>query len=852
MSFADVFDRATLRNQTADFWRTPLPELFRVLDAGPDGLRHEEAQARTTRIGANSLRARPRQSLVLEFLRRFRNPLILILLAASTIAGITGETSGMLIIWSMILLSVTLDFVQEHKAEKAAERLKDSVAVRATVLRDGRHVNLPMSELVPGDVVFVSAGDLIPGDGRVLEARDLFINQSLLTGESYPVEKHAEASGGIEEVSHADNAVFMGTSVISGMGHVLICRTGDMTEVGDIATALTATPPPTAFEIGIRRFGMLIMRMTVLLVLFVFLANTLQHHPVVESLLFAIALAVGLTPELLPMVITVTLARGAMRMADKRVIVKQLASIQNLGGMNVLCTDKTGTLTVGQVRLERHVDADGNDSPPVLECACLNSSFETGLKSPLDQAILERKDVSVSGWVKIDEVPFDFERRRVSVLLERNGERQLFVKGAPEDVLRLSTRYARAEGELLLDENARARIEALHQELETSGLKVLGIARRPVAPDHPHAVVNDESELIFAGFVAFADPPKESAAAALHQLAAGGVAVKVLTGDSEQVTRHVFKRLGLHVHGVLTGKEIDCLDDTALAARAQQANLFCRVTPAQKNRVILALKSRGYTVGYLGDGINDAPSLRSADIGMSVEGAVDVAKAAADMILLDRDLGVLHEGIIEGRRTFANIMKYVMMGTSSNFGNMFTMAAASLFLGFLPMLPTQILLNNFLYDLSELPIPMDKVDEGALALPASWDIGLIEKFMWVLGPISSIFDLLTFAVLLWVIGASEAAFQTGWFIESIATQVLVIFVIRTRGSALASRPAAALAATSIGVVLLALALPFSPVAGWLGFVPPPPLFFALLPLMALAYLAVAETAKRHFFRLHAA
>lgn len=845
-------DARALSARMACFWRMPLAELRGALDATEGGLRNAEAAVRSARFGANVLHANVRKSLAIQFLRRFRNPLILVLLAASTLAGLTGQTSGMLMIWTMILLSVTLDFFQEYRAGRAAEQLKQSVAVEATVLRDGREVRLPMSAVVPGDVALVSAGDLIPADGRLIDARDLFVNQSLLTGESYPVEKHANpAPTQNTELSQADNAVFMGTSVVSGMGRILVCRTGNLTEVGGISDMLSAAPPPTAFDIGIRRFGMLIMRMTVLLVLFVFLANTLQDRPVVESLLFAIALAVGLTPELLPMVITVTLARGAIRMAQKRVIVKQLAAIQNLGGMDVLCTDKTGTLTVGQVRLERHVDAAGAESAEVLEYAYLNSSFETGLKSPLDHAILECSHLRTPGWTKIDEVPFDFERRRVSVLLERAGVRELIVKGAPEDVLRASTRYARNGADVPLDPEARQRIDDLQRALETSGLKVLGIARRAVAPDHPHALVDDESALIFVGFVAFADPPKETAAAALQQLAGSGVAVKVLTGDSEHVTRHVFARLGIPIDGVLTGAEVERLDDTALAVRAQQANLFCRVTPGQKNRIILALKARGHTVGYLGDGINDAPSLHSADIGISVDSGVDVAKAAASMILLDHDLGVLREGIVEGRRTFANIMKYIMMGTSSNFGNMFTMAGASLFLAFLPMLPTQILLNNLLYDLSELPIPVDRVDQDALALPATWDIDLIRRFMWAMGPISSLFDILTFAVLLKVIGVDEAGFHTGWFIESIATQVLVIFIIRTRGNPFASRPAAALAATAAAIVLIAVLLPFLPGAGWLGFVPPPALFFVLLPAMVIAYLATVEVAKRRFFRYHA-
>jgi P-type Mg2+ transporter len=704
---------------------------------------------------------------------------------------------------------------------------------------------------VPGDVVLLAAGDLIPADCRLLEAKDFFINQSLLTGESYPVEKHArELPAPAADLSQAENAVFMGTSVISGMAKAMVCRTGADTAVGNIADSLTVKAPPTAFELGIQSFGMLIMRLTFLLVLFVFLINAFFHRPFLESFLFAIALAVGLTPELLPMVITVTLSRGALRMAKKQVIVKRLAAIHNLGSMDVLCTDKTGTLTEGRIHLERHLDAQGNDSAQVLQLAYLNSYFETGLKSPLDDAILEHKEIDASSWSKIDEVPFDFERRRVSVLVDQSEKRLLVVKGSPEDILKLSTQYAvgEAQGAQPLDEKALGSIQALHDSLEREGFKVLGIAWRPVALDHPHAVVDDETELIFAGFAAFLDPPKASAAHALKALAADGVNVKIVTGDSELVTRYVCDQLGMPVAGVLTGSEIQQIDDLALAVRVREANLLCRVTPAQKNRVILSLKAQGHTVGYLGDGINDAPSLHSADVGISVDGAVDVAKAAADMIMLRQDLNVLHAGVLEGRRTFTNIMKYIMMGTSSNFGNMFSMAGATLFLPFLPMLPAQILLNNLLYDVSELPIPMDNVDNIYLTHPRHWDTTFIRNYMWVVGPVSSVFDFLMFFILLKVLGAGEELFHTGWFIESIATQVMVIFVIRTRGNPFKSRPSLALTITSLTVVLLAVALPFTPFAAKLGFVAPPPLFFLILPVIVLCYLVAVEFVKRVFYR----
>ncbi len=827
----------------------PLSRVMADLGTGVDGLSDAEAASRLRAHGPNQLRPKRRRALVVEFLSRFRNPLVVILLVASGVSAMTGDAASFFIISTIVLLSVTLDFVQEHRAGRAAERLMESVAVHATVIRQGGPKEIPVTALVAGDVVILGAGDLVPADGRLIEAKDFFVNQALLTGESFPVEKHAsELAAADAGIDAASNAVFMGTSVISGSARVVICRTGAATALGQIAETLITKPPLTAFERGTRQFGMLIMRLTVLLVLFVLLINALFHRPLLESFLFAVALAVGLTPELLPMVISVTLARGASRMASKRVIVKRLAAIQDLGSMDVLCTDKTGTLTEARIRLERHVDALGCESNRVLELAYLNSYFETGLKSPLDDAILQHQEISVRGWRKIDEVPFDFERRRVSVLVEHDDARMLAVKGAPEDILRLCVSYETGnETTAALDEAARGKIGELFDSLGREGFRVLGIAWRAVPPDHPHAVVSDESELIFAGFAAFLDPPKASAAQAVNALDQSKVAVKILTGDNELVTRHICGELGIPVVGVLTGAEIQEMSDEALRARVEQVNLFCRANPAQKNRVILALKARGHVVGFLGDGINDAPSLHSADVGISVDSAVDVAKQAADMILLEHDLGALRDGIHEGRRTFGNVLKYIMMGTSSNFGNMFSMAAATLFLPFLPMLPTQILLNNLLYDISEIPIPMDAVDEGDMAHPRQWDMGFIRNFMLMVGPVSSIFDFMTFYVMLAVFHANEALFRTGWFVESLATQVLVIFVIRTRRNPFSSRPNPLLTATSLAVVACAILLPFLPVSAYLGFQPLPAAFFGILGGMVILYLFAVEGAKRFFY-----
>jgi len=815
------------------------------------GLTHAEAAARRAVYGPNTLATRRQRQLLVEFLARFRNPLVLLLLLASAVSAATGEVTSFVIIAVIVVMSVTLDFVQEHRAGQAAERLRSSVAVRATVCRDGVFQELPVAELVPGDVIRLSAGDLVPADGRVLDARDFFVNQALLTGEPYPVEKHAgRASASDDLAGDALATVFMGTSVISGTATVAIERTGARTSLGRIAAAVAAKPPPTAFELGTQAFGLFIMRVTFLLVLGVILVNAAMHRPWLESFLFALALAVGLTPELLPMVTSVCLARGALRMAEKKVIVKRLAAIHDLGSMDVLCTDKTGTLTEARIRLEQHRDALGRDSARVLLLAYLNSHFETGLKSPLDEAILQHDAApDVAPWRKIDEVPFDFERRRVSVLLDDGRSRLLVVKGAFEDVLRLSTQIEGEREDDLgpLDAAVAARLRAQLDALGRDGYRVLGIAWRRVPATHDHAVVDDETELVFAGWAAFLDPPKATAGRALETLAASGVALKVVTGDNELVTQHLAAQIGLGVDGVVTGAEIARLDDQGLAALVERTTLFCRVTPGQKSRIILALKRRGHVVGYLGDGINDAPPLHAADVGLSVDGAVDVAREAAALILLEHDLDVLHAGVLEGRRTFGNVMKYIMMATSSNFGNMFSMAGATLVLPFLPMLPVQILLNNLLYDLSELPIPMDEVDPESLRRPRRWDMSFVRNFMLTIGPVSSVFDFLTFFLLRRVLHADEVLFHTGWFVESIATQVLVIFVIRTRWSPLRSRPALVLVATSLGAVAAAVAL-----SVWggrhVGFAPPPREFFVLLAVMVGAYLASVEVVKRWFYR----
>ncbi len=840
----------SLYKKEPPFWQQNLTELLKSYEATSAGLTSREAAQRLLRYGANVFHPKRKHLWLLQFLAKFSNPLVIILLVASAISALTDDVASFIIISLIVLVSVTLDFIQEYRAGKAAEKLRQSVTVHVKALRNGKPQDIPLSSLVPGDIVRLVTGDLVPGDGRLLEAKDFFVNQALLTGEPYPVEKKPGEWPDETEILSAGNTVLRGTTVVSGTATVLVCKTGANTILGDIADSVMAKAPPTAFELGTRGFGLLIMRLTIFLVLFVLLVNAFFHRPWLESFIFAVALAVGLTPELLPMIVSVTLARGAQRMAAKKVVVKQLASIHNLGSMDVLCTDKTGTLTEARIHLERHIDGLGRDSKRVLECAYLNSFFETGLKSPLDDAILEHQEIDVTGWHKIDEVPFDFERRRISVLVDNGQKRILVVKGAPEDILRLCTSYEGDSNTDLrpLDQPAMTSVRALCDSLGKEGFRVLGIAWRQVAIDYPHAVIDDETSLVFAGFAAFLDPPKESAKKALTDLTNSGVKVKIVTGDNELVTEHLCRQLNIEIFGVLTGADILKMDDPTLVSQVERVNLFCRVTPAEKNRIILALKKRGHTVGYLGDGINDAPALHSADIGISVDSAVDVAKEAAEMILLEQDLGVLQSGVMEGRRTFGNVMKYIMMGTSSNFGNMFSMAGGALFLPFLPMLPTQILLNNMLYDISEIPIPMDNVDQEDLMRPRQWDLNFVRKFMLIIGPISSIFDFLTFFLMIHVFQAGEALFHTGWFIESLATQVLVIFIIRTHKNPLKSRPNPWLTLCSLLVVALAILLPFTPLGRLLGFVTPPPLFFFILASMVLVYLLMVEGVKQWFYK----
>lgn len=824
----------TFRQLTSD-------ALLAKLKSGPEGLSDAEARARLQQLKPRRGAGRIGPKAWQQVANALANPLVLLLAAAAALSAAFGEALSALIIAVIILTSMALNAIQTHRSTKAAEELRRMVTSRADVLRGGELRTILLEEVVPGDVFLLAAGDIIPADGLLLESKDLYVDQATLTGESLPAEKQAGRAG--EDAQ----AVYAGTSVISGTGKAIAALTGPDSAIGQVKAELERLPPPTEFERGLMGFSLLILRVTVLLVIAVFLILSLFQHRPLEALLFAIALAVGLTPEFLPMIVSITLAQGAVRMAQKRVIVKQLQAIENFGSIDVLCCDKTGTLTEGHLSLEAIVDGHGREAPEILELAALNSFHQTGLHSPLDEAVLRKAGSPSDPGRKRDEIPFDFHRRMLSIVLERGGQTLMITKGAPEALIaRCET--LRTNGETVpLDARERERLLETFHQLSLKGMRAVAIAER-IVPEQPAYSPKDEAHLSFLGFLGFRDPPKADAGEALRALKADGIRLVVLTGDNEWVAQQVCEAVGLDATHIVKGSELDRIRDEALPRVAERTAIFARVSPEQKARILRALKASGHAVGFLGDGINDAPSLRIADVGISVDSAADVAKEAAPIILLDKSLQVLHEGVLEGRRSFANVIKYLMMGTSSNFGNMVSMAAASLFLPFLPMLPMQILLNNLLYDASQVTLPGDRVDPDALRQPRRWNIRFIQRFMIFMGPVSSAFDLMTFWVLLQLFQATHATFRTGWFVESLLTQTLVIFVIRTRLRPFQSKPSPGLVISVSLVAGIALLLPFSPLAPFLGFVPLPLSLVATILLLTLAYLAVAQGVKSLFYR----
>ncbi|MHB8162896.1 MAG: magnesium-translocating P-type ATPase [Methanoregula sp.] len=824
-------------------------ELFTLLASSRNGLTTTQAEASLALNGHNDISHLRKSPVIFQYLGHFKNLLVIILLFAAAISLFVGEIINAAIIFIIVLASVTLNFFQEYKAGNAADLLKKKLVSKVIVLRDGVRTELPVTTLVPGDLVFLAAGDLVPADARILNERDFFVNQSALTGEPFPVGKTAGKEEAEKPLAEAGNYIFLGTSVVSGTATALVTRTGMATEFGQVAKTLVARPPETEFERGLKQFSYLMSKIIFFLVIFVFFINALFRHGVLESLLFSVALAVGMTPELLPMILSLNLSKGSIAMAKKGAIVRHPESIQNFGSMDILCTDKTGTLTENQITLVRHLDTEGNDSENVLLYSYINSYFDAGLKSPLDEAVLRFRHLDIDAYTKIDEIPFDFQRKRISVIVSKGSGRLLVAKGAPEEVLRAcSFRELGGTVEPLTD-TARKSINTIYDAQSEQGFRTLAVCYRTVTADQERYSPADENNMVLAGLVTFIDPPKESAGDSLRLLAGSGIELKILTGDNEKVTIKTCELIGLEVKGVLKGAEVELMDEGALSQVVEDVTIFSRMTPVQKNRVMIALKRNGHVVGFMGDGINDAPSIREADVGISVENAVDIARESADIVLLKNDLRILNDGVLEGRRTFGNTMKYILMGTSSNFGNMFSVAGASLFLKFLPMLPIQILLNNLLYDISESTIPTDNVDESYTRTPKKWDIEFIKRFILFFGPISSLFDFLTFFILLFIFSADASLFQTAWFMESICTQTLVIFVIRTRVMPFyKSRPSRLLALSTILIVAIACILPFTIVGSLFGFVQPPLSFFAVLAGLVIGYILMVELVKYWFYQ----
>jgi Mg2+-importing ATPase len=827
-----------------------------AFDSRGDGLNAAEAAGRLAAHGRNAVTEHVTPSTLRLLLRAMANPLVVLLAVLAGFAGFGGDLPAAAIMAVMLALGVGLRFAQESRSGAAVELLRGRIRIHATALRDGTAVEVPIETLVPGDVVLLAAGDMVPADVRLLECKDLFVSQALLTGESFPVEKKAGPSSAPAPLD-LENICWLGTSVESGTARAVVVATGRETHLGGIAAALEPPEPPTAFDVGMARFTWFMVALVAVMVPLVFLVNGLVKRDWLAAAVFALAVGVGLTPEMLPMIVSVCLARGALVMADRRVIVKHLDSIQNLGAMDVLCTDKTGTLTLDRIILERHCDLRLRDDPRVLELAWLNSHFQTGLASVMDRAILAHRrfdrDRPHAGYEKVDEIPFDFARRVMSVVVRPPAAGPLLIcKGAVEAVHERCGFFELDGAVHPIDHELPRQVLRECASLAAEGFRVLAVATRAVEPQAAYTRA-DERQLVLRGYVAFLDPPKDSAREALAALAAAGVTVKVLTGDNEQVTAKICGEVGLETGTVLLGAEAARMTDAELTAAAGRATVMARLAPADKERIVRLLRDRGHVVGFLGDGINDAPALRAADVGISVDTAVDIARESADCILLEKDLRVLAAGVREGRKVFVNILKYVRMGASSNFGNMFSVLGASALLPFVPMTPLQVLTNNLLYDCSQVPIPGDDVDPELVARPRPWSLGQIARFILLVGPVSSLFDATTFIVLWHVFGGGgpggAAVFHTGWFVESLVTQTLVIHVIRThRIPFLGSRASRGLSATTLAVIAVGVGLTQSPLGRPLGFVPLPAAYWLFLAVTVAAYLGVTYAVQRRLVR----
>ena len=826
--------------------------LLAMLKTTAAGLSDDEAALRLHEVGPNNVAQERQRPWPVRLLLTFCDALSILLTILAAISYFTGDRSGALVIGMIVLLSVLLRFWQETRADVAAAKLKAMINITATAVRGGPPREIPLEHLVPGDVILLAAGDMVPADIRVLAAKDLFISQASLTGESFPVEKFEAVDNrpGVQPLE-LSNVCFMGTNVESGSATAVVVTTGRGTYFGGMARSILGRHEQTSFDRGVKRFTWLMIRFMAVMTPAVFFINWFTKGDWLEAFLFALAVAVGLTPEMLPMIVTVCLSKGALAMSRKRVIVKRLGAIQNFGAMDILCTDKTGTLTMDRVILEQHCDVVREHSDEVLRTAYLNSYFQTGLKNVLDRAILVHRELPVDHVRKVDEIPFDFARKIMSVVVEMDGRQRLIAKGAPEEIMSRCTQFE-LDGKILpIEPVIVADLREEYTELNANGFRVLALAYRDFSPPRTAYTKADECQLILHGYVAFLDPPKESAQRAIAAAHKHGVQMKVLTGDNDLVTRKICHEVGLDADHIVLGGDVERMNDQQLADAAEKTSIFARLSPAHKRRVILALKSRGHVVGYLGDGINDAPALRAADVGISVDTAVDIAREAADIILLEKNLMVLEDGVLEGRKIFANIVKYIKMGASSNFGNMFSVLGASAILPFLPMEPVQVLTNNLLYDFSQVPIPTDDVDPEFIAKPRAWSMNELTRFILFIGPLSSIFDYTTYAMMLYVFHAwdNKALFQTGWFVESLLTQTLIIHIIRTNKIPfIESRASWPLIVTTALIMGCGVALPFTPLGKYLGMVALPPLYWPLLLVTLLAYAVLCQGVKLWLLR----
>ncbi len=846
------------------------PEFLARVSSSEQGLTEEEAQERLEILGPNLTQDPKDKSLILDFLLRFKNPLIIQLTVIAAISLFMGDLRSAIVVFGMLFLSVILSYVQETRSNNAVEKLIAMVKTTCLILRNGQELSIPPQNLVCGDLVLLAAGSIIPADLRLISAKDFFVSQAALTGESMPVEKNAfpcDVSG--KTILELGNICFQGSNVLSGSAKGVVVVTGAKTYFGEISKKLGEQKVLTSFDRGISDFTWLMIRFMIVMVAVVFFLVGITRGGWLDALMFGLAVAVGLTPEMLPMIVTVNLSKGALMMSSKKVIVKRLNSIQNLGAMDVLCTDKTGTLTQDRIILEKHVDVTNRESEDVLRYAYMNSFYQTGLRNLLDKAILSHSDLDVErSCRKVDEIPFDFVRRRMSVVIDYEGDHVLICKGAVEEIFSVCNRYQVDEAVYPLIDMLKRDLLEEYESLSADGYRVLAVAYRDFSTAKENFSASDEKDLILLGYIAFFDPPKDSAAVAIKALNRAGVAVKVLTGDNSLVTKKVCKDVGLEVSEIITGDILQKMDPQKFKESVLKHSIFARLSPSQKEEIITTLRENGHVVGFLGDGINDASALKSSDVGISVDTASDVAKESAHIVLLEKSLMVLDDGIIEGRKVFGNIIKYIRMGASSNFGNMFSMLGAVYLLPFLPMEPIQILVNNLLYDFSQVGIPFDRVDEDYLRKPRKWDISLIKKFMLYLGPVSSLFDYTTFALMMWFFGCHlfsnpqtpastkeylERLFHTGWFVESLITQTLVVHIIRTRHIPfIQSWASPGLFFTTGGIALIAAILPYSPIASYIGLVPLPWSFWPWLLLTLFAYALLAHQVKMRFLNLNPA